>query len=104
LNKWDAQVDGFASKTQLAVEQKNGGICHGDSGGPLYASVNGKIQLVAVTNAFAHKKSDPTAGKDDCQGFGIYTSTAAMKTWIENAKQTLSGSASPVRSLAQASN
>ena len=99
LNKWDAQVDGFASGTQLAVLQKNGGICHGDSGGPLYATVDGKIQLVAVTNAFAHPgEKDKSKFLDDCKGVGIYTSTAAMKAWIESTKQSLDGT--PARSIA----
>ena len=59
----------------LHTKQINwGGICFGDSGGPLYAVVNGELQLAGVTS---------TTYSQDCLVGGDHVNLRFYKPWIE---------------------
>ncbi|WP_168196481.1 trypsin-like serine protease [Bdellovibrio sp. NC01] len=71
------------SLTEVLLNQKQGeGACHGDSGGPAYITVKGKIYLWGITN---RGERDP---KNDCSQYSVYTKAYSYKTWLNGvAKQ-----------------
>lgn len=76
------------SATEILVDQTKGqGACHGDSGGPAFALVNGIwMQFGVLSKGY----NDP---KNICTGNSIYTSINAHLTWILQAKQRLKSDA-----------
>ncbi len=73
------------SDTEILVEQRKGkGACHGDSGGPAYAKVNGEWVLWGVTNRGVN---DPN---DHCSGSAAYANIPFYRNWIaQTAKKLL---------------
>ena len=53
-----------------------GDTCFGDSGGPVYASIDGAITLVGLTS---RGRLDTTI---DCGAGGIYTNVAYHRAWL----------------------
>ncbi len=49
------------------------GICHGDSGGPAFKTVDGHLYLAGVASY---------ANEIDCSGFSVYTSATPYIDWI----------------------
>jgi secreted trypsin-like serine protease len=75
------------SKTEILVDQRQGkGACHGDSGGPAYAKVGGKLLVWGVTSRGVN---DPA---NDCSVAAAYTSVPYYAAWIERAAQLLNSS------------
>ncbi len=69
-------------KTELLfpLSSTGGSTCHGDSGGPAYATLNGKLTLIGVT-------SRGTGA--DCRNVSIFTSVAAHAAFIQKTIQDL---------------
>lgn len=69
------------SQTEVMLDESQGrGACHGDSGGPAYASVGGKAMLFGVTSR----------GTDQfCSKGVIYTNILAYSAWLSKAAQAL---------------
>jgi hypothetical protein len=66
-------------KSEMILDQSHGhGACHGDSGGPAYVRVHGKMVLAGVTN-----RSYPSRGQDDCAHGVVYTKLSAYRSWIK---------------------
>lgn len=60
--------------TEVTLSQHQGfGVCRGDSGGPAFVSVRGRVFVWGVTSRVSAV---------NCQGSSIYTSAAAYETWI----------------------
>lgn len=65
-------------KTELLLDQTQGkGTCHGDSGGPVFASLNNQIYLWGV---ISRGENDP---KDECSQMAVSTKASVHKAWIE---------------------
>jgi len=65
------------SKTEMSFNSSKGsGACHGDSGGPAYASIKGQNVLIGVTS----RTTDKNGG---CHKDSIYTNVAPYKAMIE---------------------
>jgi len=72
------------SETEMLFGARDGaGACHGDSGGPAFATINGQTYVIGVT-------SRTTDQKGGCHTDSIYTNVAAFKTVIEQGISKLS--------------
>lgn len=70
-------ADSQFSQTEIQFSSAGGsGACHGDSGGPAYATIDGELVVIGVT-------SRTTDLKGGCQKDSIYTNVAPFKAWIE---------------------
>lgn len=70
---------------ELLFKQHEGrGACHGDSGGPAFVTVNGKLLLAGVTSRAATEMGGAT-----CLEGSIYTSVAAVKDFLVAAAKHL---------------
>lgn len=67
------------NKEILVVEQKDTGVCKGDSGGPLIVVRQGVPQVVGVTSRVANPDAPESAL---CSGVGVYVDTSAHADWI----------------------
>ena len=63
------------TKTLYTKQLTPGGICYGDSGGPLYALVDGELQLAGVTSV---------TYSNDCMIGSGHVNLAYYKTWLES--------------------
>ncbi len=59
--------------SEIQFDQYQGkGACHGDSGGPAFATINDKLFLIGITS-----RSATEAGAETCMEGSVYTSVAA---------------------------
>ncbi len=73
------------SETEILFGQENGkGACHGDSGGPAFVNIKGKLNVIGVTS-----RSATNAGGLTCLEGSIYTSVAAQKKFLVSAAKFL---------------
>ncbi len=85
------------SVSELVIENSKGkGACHGDSGGPAYSVINGKLTLVGVTS---RGMNDPM---DRCNGDAVYTSVAYYAKWIAQTANQLNLLPAPAAPVAPA--
>lgn len=79
------------SETEMQIDNSGGrGACHGDSGGPAYVTVDGKLYLAGVTSR-ADINSDPKAV---CIGKSIYTKVQSYLSWMSAEIQKLDSDSS----------
>lgn len=64
---------------KVYLAQYEGGVCKGDSGGPLFVEVNGELEILGVTS-YGTSYSDETV----CHGKGIFAYAPGMVTWIQS--------------------
>lgn len=77
------------TKTEILIEQSLGkGACHGDSGGPAYAVVDGKKYLIGVTSRGVDDL------KNDCSVSAAYTGVAFYAGWVIKAVKEMNTSTS----------
>lgn len=63
--------------SEILVDQSRGqGVCHGDSGGPAFITINGTAYVWGVTSRGIGTRSN------DCNHYAAMTSTLAHRTWI----------------------
>lgn len=75
------------STSEFTVNQMQGtGACHGDSGGPAYIQINGRLLLMGITSRGVKDEAN------DCSQLAAYTSTLYYKSWINRAATKLSQS------------
>lgn len=65
--------------TEVFLDEKNGGTCSGDSGGPAYIEKNGQYYLFGITSR----------GTAFCDDAGVYTNALTYKQWIQDTIKTL---------------
>lgn len=81
--------DAKYSETEVKFEQHQGkGACHGDSGGPAFATINGKLFLIGVTS-----RSATEAGGGTCLEGSIYTSIPGSIEFLKAAAKHLNSKA-----------
>lgn len=72
------------SDTEVMLDQTKGkGACHGDSGGPAYVRVNGKLMLWGVTSRTVNDN------EDSCLHNSAYTSIPSYAQWIQETANKL---------------
>lgn len=87
-------LDAAFSKTEILVEQSKGkGACHGDSGGPAYLKLNGKLAVWGVTSRGVN---DPN---NDCSVSAAYTNIVYYASWIARASAQLNKAAAATPSI-----
>jgi len=76
-------TDAKYTASEIQFDQHDGkGACHGDSGGPAFAKINGKLFLIGVTS-----RSATIPGASTCLEGSVYTSVAAhIDFFIKTAK------------------
>lgn len=80
-------MDAQFTETEAAVNQSiNEGVCSGDSGGPGYIRLNGKLYLWGVVS---RGDSIPIPFVPKCFLISIYTRIDAYRAWIESASRDL---------------
>jgi secreted trypsin-like serine protease len=74
--------DGSGTAGMIAVPQKHTGICHGDSGGPLFVQdgLFGKPLLLGVTHSVI--PSDDQEKSHLCLGYSYFVNLADQLDWI----------------------
>lgn len=79
LRKVDVSVaEAVWGSTEVLMDQTNKkGACHGDSGGPAYAQVNGELHLFGVTSRGIRDD------QDTCTQFAAYTNIQNYRDWIK---------------------
>ncbi len=73
-------------KTETTVSDQNigfdqrtgGGVCNGDSGGPVYVQVNGEYKIIAVNSIVLNKDGNPA-----CHGLSIAMYTPFFADWVQ---------------------
>lgn len=80
LRRTSALIQGPAGKTEVVVDESHQhGSCSGDSGGPAFVQVDGKLVLWGVTSR----------GDVDCSRQGVYTRIGAYTDWLASASAEL---------------
>ncbi len=78
-------LDRQFSETEVTLDQTQGrGACHGDSGGPAYVRVNGRLMLWGVTNRGIEVRPGP-----HCDETAVYASIPAYSQWLNQTAQQL---------------
>lgn len=74
------------SKTEMLMGLAEGkAVCHGDSGGPAYATLDGRLYIAGVTSR-TDTETDP---KSVCIGRSIFTKVTSHLEWIEKSMKEL---------------
>lgn len=74
-------------RTEVLLDQTHGtGACHGDSGGPAFAEVEGRMFLWGVTS-----RGYPSRAPDDCAHDSVYTNIDAQLQFLHEAANQLQG-------------
>jgi len=69
-------LDSNYSQTELTLDQsRNSGVCHGDSGGPVYTIVSGKLYLWGVVSR--------SVNPNNCSEAAIVTDALLYLPWIK---------------------
>lgn len=91
--------DNKFSQTEIQLDQRQGkGACRGDSGGPAFVKVDGKLKLWGVTS---RGDKDPN---NDCSQFVIYTHINAWQTWIKMTSEELLNQSKALQAKAKTPN
>lgn len=72
LRQTHAQISSLQQTEFRLDESKGHGTCSGDSGGPAYVEIDGKLILTGVTSR----------GSGLCNGIGVYTTITPYISWI----------------------
>ena len=65
-------LDRAYAATEIQLDASHGGSCYGDSGGPAFVRVDGRLAVLAIDNW----------GQGPCNQFSIYAAVAAHLDWI----------------------
>ncbi len=80
-------IDTQYSSSEVVVDQSTGsGVCHGDSGGPVFLQIKGKLYLWGITSRRLNNANE------DCSGTSIHTNTLYYKTWLNRMANDLTRS------------
>jgi secreted trypsin-like serine protease len=82
LRKVDVKLTNATyTQTEILFDMSadGGGACHGDSGGPALATINGQLTVIGVTSRSATEKGGAT-----CKEGSIYTNVGAFGPFIKS--------------------
>lgn len=74
-SKYMVEMVALEGRTLISKQRTEGGICFGDSGGPLYAVVDGELQLSGITS---------WTQTNDCKVRSGHVNVHHYKDWIDN--------------------
>jgi secreted trypsin-like serine protease len=66
----------------IIMNQQETGVCSGDSGGPLFAKVNGTVTMVGVTSMVADMSENEV--KRACHGISVFVDLRAQLKWVQD--------------------
>ncbi|WP_413293057.1 S1 family peptidase [Bdellovibrio sp. HCB185ZH] len=72
------------STETVTIQQQDGGLCSGDSGGPIFVEVNGEKQILAVTS-YVSNMTESTI----CHGTATGMYSKSILPWIEKTLPSL---------------
>lgn len=72
-------VRAHQSSPYFLVEQGEGGVCSGDSGGPLFRVTDKGLELLGLATSVAYTSES----EDPCLGGGVYLEINSVLTWIQ---------------------
>lgn len=73
------------SLTEFLIDFQSGKtVCHGDSGGPVYVQINGKLFVIGVTS-----RTIIPIGSATCREGGVYTSVPAHVDFLSESAKSL---------------
>jgi len=76
------------TETEILFNFMDGkGACHGDSGGPAFAVINGKLFVIGVTS-----RAPSLSGGETCLEGAVYTSVPAHIEFLRQSAQYLNSS------------
>lgn len=79
------------SETEVLLDQTNGkGSCYGDSGGPVFANLNGKLRLWGIISSGIDLNAPSSEHDVGCLKQAVVTSIPAYRAWIKKMMQELS--------------
>jgi secreted trypsin-like serine protease len=81
-----SKVDESTKLIHYASRDGVNSACHGDSGGPMYLTKNGDLELAGVTHG-ADLSEDTISLSTRCLKYGIYTNAPAFLPWISETVQ-----------------
>jgi hypothetical protein len=71
------------SHTTILIEQNNAtGVCHGDSGGPLFIYRYGRSYLQGLAVAVINISAQTESATMRCNGTGLFLNLDFFKVWI----------------------
>ena len=77
-----------ADGKEMHLKEDGKGSCNGDSGGPAYVKISGKLTQVGINS----RGTDPAS----CIGVGVFTNVAAHLAWItKNSELLMAETAAP---------
>jgi secreted trypsin-like serine protease len=66
------------AKTEFQTSQSSSGVCSGDSGGPLFQMLDGRLVQVGVASRVSNRSLF-------CGGFAVFTRIDIYRSWLEQA-------------------
>ncbi|MEZ0392544.1 MAG: trypsin-like serine protease [Pseudobdellovibrionaceae bacterium] len=73
------------SETEFLVDFQHGqGVCHGDSGGPIYTKINDKLFVIGVTS-----RSETLQGGQTCLEGAVFTSVPGSIEFLKESAKSL---------------
>lgn len=93
VNK-SAKLDSRVEGPNIVFDQRNGrgGVCSGDSGGPIYAKVGNQYKIIGVNSVVAGPKEE-----DVCHNFSIAMYMPSFADWVEQSLQAWGQKTSELR-------
>ncbi len=89
LKYFEGYVERVAVKGSFVIEGGTGHSCHGDSGGPAFARVSGRLDLIGILS-----------GSNSCdRGGAVYVSPAFNRPWLRDAIEALDKTGDPIELL-----
>lgn len=83
VNK-SAKLDSMVDGPNIAFDQRDGrgGVCSGDSGGPIYAKVGNQYKVIGVNSVVAGPKEETV-----CHNFSIAMYMPSFADWVQQSLQ-----------------
>ncbi|WP_413558282.1 S1 family peptidase [Bdellovibrio sp. HCB209] len=78
----------------IIIEQPEGGVCDGDSGGPLFVQEGPKLTMVGVASYVLNVNATVKDGSQLCRGNAVFVDIRANLGWIKAASQALQNTSS----------
>ncbi|MBO9666191.1 MAG: trypsin-like serine protease [Bdellovibrio sp.] len=81
----EAQKKAYQFPSAIIVEQPHGGVCEGDSGGPLLVQDGDKLTMVGVASYALNPNATVKDGSQRCRGSAAFVDVRKNLGWIQAA-------------------